>query len=749
MGADSAMRWFLYHLCPEAFSSTAPSNWTPDLIAIDNGGFLDKARHGNQENEANSTGRGVVQEQQELVTNYLAQAGKAVLLAFDDPTCVPQNKAFAQSSRDKRKSNGHNLSLSQKTMMPDEVFLTRDRATALSEGVYTCLRGRESQPYSEQTPIPRDAFHLISWDTMLLCDKGMLEERRLGLPEVDPQTGRVSPDVLFRSKILQPQFVRMITEGLFHVEIPAGKRLHLDGVYPYTEERMWHLACDTLRGFRPGYLAEQSEYARLCIALQSGAVPAQEVTIFPKEVVHLHDRSFAGEAEASLLRYILPKSVEPEYERILVVSADQDVLYMLLMHMIRLIETGSERIEKEVWIDSHMVGRPDENAMPYRYCNVPVLWRAIHRFFADWMPRVTSPIETLVFLTYFSGSDFTDNPFRGGGVGLVKIWNAFAMLATGRPNGEYPSMSRQHVKPVTLDAVRDRHILESPLYRQRYAFATMVEAQPLTCWRCDRHIQVRERLAKQFYIFLYSGSLSKYFAGAKAAKKALDDKISWKPPNFYACDSEDSFRVAVTSLSASLDEMVELHHVHRLPLPKGLCAAKDRPHRLGFPSRNALHALIRRRIWVVHYYANSSVTPSYGTNWFDLGSSKSVSRWGWRIQELGSLLLRTSNDASAESPGAIRTSKHIRLSDDTLLARDLSKSHSSSSSAGSVKRYEVAFDGTCCHPQVDASGKYRRLTLFLPVISNFVSFDEFAAYIRSIATKGKELYREKQKQKQA
>jgi len=190
-----------------------------------------------------------------------------------------------------------------------------------------------------------------------------------------------------------------------------------------------------LLGERPA--GDAADRRRVCIDSVLADFPADtyetsELHQLPKhwakgaqqmEVVHVmsgrHEGSFqsppVGEADLKFVWFI--EHLAPPGAHILIRCADSDMLYILLLHMERIVKRGCV-----VFLDTRGTSF-SKDRYERRFICLNVLAQDLATYSAIYWPGLACPLQVVAFLAVLCGSDYTDNPYY---VGTKKIIDTFA-----------------------------------------------------------------------------------------------------------------------------------------------------------------------------------------------------------------------------------------------------------------------------------------------------------------------------------
>ncbi len=126
------------------------------------------------------------------------------------------------------------------------------------------------------------------------------------------------------------------------------------------------------------------------------------------------DTDQIGESDLKIPFFVTRENRENVY----VISNDFDVVCILLLRMRDWIDPVTKEIQFRIFVDTASRAKDVDCLV-----DVSELWRSILRYFRKHHPTVRYPVETLVLLVLFTGSDFTQGFSR---LGPATVWKNFS-----------------------------------------------------------------------------------------------------------------------------------------------------------------------------------------------------------------------------------------------------------------------------------------------------------------------------------
>lgn len=393
MGGLTAFRNHLFNLFPRAFVRNIPKTRFC-MVVLDVMQFL--ASHVKHKKpgeplcaDSVATSTRSVAESYIYSTEY--SATKAFVMLLDTPKNVPTNKAGTQRKRDNKE---------------DEEEAEEEEGDDKEETKTTTRKRKifDKAFYEELCATAGSSEALEKLGRLLEC------------PELDG-------DTIWRSNNLKFQLYCRITDELLKIVPPGSLELVLDdgiAVHPdlYMQRRKEMI---THYAFQDRHPYDQE----ILVSSLARHHFTERFVVSQKRGIERLPQTKVGEADVKIPRFIVKGNGTKRY---LVVSQDTDIIFILLLHLKRLLpfEDGLE-----VWLDTQT---PKDRRMglshPYRFINVIALYNAIIELFEREYPEVKNPIETVVLLAYSRETDFTagfDSSLR---VSDATIWNTFSALHT-------------------------------------------------------------------------------------------------------------------------------------------------------------------------------------------------------------------------------------------------------------------------------------------------------------------------------
>jgi hypothetical protein len=230
---------------------------------------------------------------------------------------------------------------------------------------------------------------------------------------------------VWRSTNLKLQLYRLVTCHLLHTVVKRGRALIIDDGLAFSPEVYRAMRAEMIHECRFG---ERSAFEQECLVSNLITHSRKGITRFilwEGGQFRRWPSTGTGEADIKVLHYI---NVEGGAHRFLVVNQDTDLIFILLLHMCRLVgPAGDQNPHVELWLDTHSPGNKGENK-PYRYIDIKRLYHALVALFAKEYPEVHHPVEMLSFLAFTKRSDFI-TPFADClHLQDMDVWNLFSEL---------------------------------------------------------------------------------------------------------------------------------------------------------------------------------------------------------------------------------------------------------------------------------------------------------------------------------
>lgn len=450
MGKLTAHRNFLLNLFPEAFHHHMPDGSHFDVLIIDLMQFIAKVKFNRQPHESEDdcvNARDLAFSTRRVVEFYMneersplrPQIDDLIVLLLDTPGQVPRNKARTQRQRD------------QPAQQPQE------EATDESQEI---LNEKEYEAFAE-------LYDLEAMQYLMVSD-----------PFVCPFPGQT----VWRSNNLKLQLYRTLTHELLQIKLREGQLLLLDDGIAVEDATF---VAERRKMIEDYGFSERSGFAKECLVttLMSKWF-VNRLLLYPDGMVKRFPCTGIGEADVKLCRYI--KANDRRRRSHLVVSQDTDVIFILLLHMKRLInaETGLIDEDVQVFIDTQTPQARNANQnTAYRFIDVKALYYALLALFEREYPSVQHPIETYCFLVYSLETDFTSGFHSYLGISERLVWDTFSALHSGRADGSYlqfdDKLKKDEVAPVEKKrkVTPKKQISDFLCVEHRYLLADAIQCQ--------------------------------------------------------------------------------------------------------------------------------------------------------------------------------------------------------------------------------------------------------------------------------
>ncbi len=244
---------------------------------------------------------------------------------------------------------------------------------------------------------------------------------------------------VWRSVNLKLQLYRLVTMHLLHASVREGRVLVVDDGLAFEPEVYAKMRAAMLSHHDYGQRTPFEQECLVAHLMTHSKEVVQRFIVYNDGSVVTREATGSGEADIKVLHYLQRGNGA---RRFLVVNQDTDLIFILLLHMERLLwRDDQEDDDVEVWLDSHSpTAKPDAEPKPYRYLNVKALYHAIRALFAREFPGVRHPVETLCYLAFSRKTDFVapwcqDCPGGRGHQDCLCVrdsdaWNLFAELHT-------------------------------------------------------------------------------------------------------------------------------------------------------------------------------------------------------------------------------------------------------------------------------------------------------------------------------
>ena len=397
MGGHEEWRDFLMLLFGECFMASLPEKSHFDMCIVDLMQFMAGMKHsepGKFFDARDMTGRMVrVVYDYANVDNIASRPiiDKSLVILFDTPQHVPKNKAATQKSRDSP------ADATSPVVMNEEMY------------------------------------------NKLVNDMGLEEDQLVIHYDMAPiPYGVLNPSTIWRSNCLRWQLTSMFaTAMLKQVQLPSPKVLIVDDAVVFNGESVYSdLRHSIVRDFSFGEKRSAFE-KEVLIAFILNHTLSRRYILFPDGKFARDAPSTIGEADLKMTNYIVPGS--DAMKSFLVVSQDTDSIFILLLHMKRLLREGgdAEAVLPEIWLDTQTPSDRNKGVnRAYRFINVKALYYRVIAFFAREFPTISQPIEMLVFLVYALETDFTSRlGHKYLEITRRRVWNLFSELHHIRPTG--------------------------------------------------------------------------------------------------------------------------------------------------------------------------------------------------------------------------------------------------------------------------------------------------------------------------
>ena len=237
---------------------------------------------------------------------------------------------------------------------------------------------------------------------------------------------------VWRSNNTKLQLYRLVITTALHSRVPERKVLVVDDGPAFSTETYLQLRATMLRAHN--YEA-RSAFAQECLVTNLITHSRDCMTrymVWGDGQWRRFPATGTGEADIKVQHYISTKNGA---RRFLVINQDSDLIFILLLHMHRLVEGGGATADEidalELWLDTHSPAAKAGVSKPYRYIDIKRLYFAIKALFAREFPTVRYPIETFCFLVFSLETDFTRKFAPCLSIGPALLWDLFSEMHSG------------------------------------------------------------------------------------------------------------------------------------------------------------------------------------------------------------------------------------------------------------------------------------------------------------------------------
>lgn len=222
-------------------------------------------------------------------------------------------------------------------------------------------------------------------------------------PHVYPLQG----SEVWRSDMTKMQLYTLITCHLLHSYVKPDKVLIIDDGLALSTEEYERLH---RRVVEEGNFTERSAFEQDCLVHNHLTSCLTRYIVYGDGRCREWPSTGTGEADIKVQHYINRSNGA---HRFLVVNQDTDLIFILLLHMHRLVEGDQADEPLDLWLDTESPNNKSGVNKPYRYINIVRLYYCIKELFAREFPSVVYPIETFCFLFFTRRTDFVA-PFSDG-----------------------------------------------------------------------------------------------------------------------------------------------------------------------------------------------------------------------------------------------------------------------------------------------------------------------------------------------
>lgn len=308
----------------------------------------------------------------------------------------------------------------------------------------------------------------------------------------------MSRTAAWRTVSRRNEVLRLYGHALTEAKVREGLTVMLDDALAIDEDRF----CETRSHMLEDYeFYARPAYDQECLAaLLTRHHMTQRLLVYEDGQFKRHKATRIGEADLKVCWYIDMAL----YQRYLIMSQDTDLIFILLLHCKRLLNSeGRLPDELELWIDSQTpadakVGR----SRPYRFIDVKALYNGIVELFATEYPSVQHPIETYIFLCTVVKTDYTKPFHKSLGITPRVVWNTFSELHSANPLGyllyedECYDDDKPGAQPVVMKRERQRYLPKE--LRGVLSRCVSVQYEPQN----DAHQLTLDELAVQRFLYL-------------------------------------------------------------------------------------------------------------------------------------------------------------------------------------------------------------------------------------------------------
>jgi len=237
---------------------------------------------------------------------------------------------------------------------------------------------------------------------------------------------------VWRSNNLKMQLFREVTLQVLHATVRRDRVLVMDDGLAFST--------DVYRGMREEMLTksnflERSPFEQECLVtnlLTHSKMAITRFILWEGGQYRRRPSTGTGEADIKILHYINTKNGA---RRFLVVNQDTDVIFILLLHLHKMVGDGDDGQDVEIWLDTHSPSNTSGVSKPYRYINIKRLYFSIIDLFKREYPSVPHPVEMFCFLVFTKKTDFIPQFAKCLCVGDADGWNLFSELHSGVEGG--------------------------------------------------------------------------------------------------------------------------------------------------------------------------------------------------------------------------------------------------------------------------------------------------------------------------
>jgi hypothetical protein len=680
MGGFTAWRNFLFHLFPSCFSSNTYNTFDVTIIDLmqflvplirkttntNNGQFLDV-------DEFNHNITNLVEYYMNSGNNPNAPSiGRAVVVLLDSITNVPKNKVTTQQSRDN--SCKSTITLSKKTCNDERQVKSQIDDEDEDE---------ENENQEEDDVIQKDCILDEIGYLELLKRLNMNDENNHIIIKYDMKTSvtnaldrfpisHIDETTIRRSLNLKWQLYRMITHELLQLNTRNKEKvLIIDEGIAIDKDHYENVRKTIIQNH---HFEDNSDFEKECL------VANVVLKNLVQRLISYEDGTFVrncnnqdvGEADIKLLQYI---ALGNGASKFLVVSQDTDIIFILLLHMKRLLNPETRLIDDkiEVWIDTQTLADKNNGcSRPYRYINMKKLYMKMYDFFRSEYSQLQHPLELFVFLVNSLKTDFTSAFHSNLMITPRVIWNAFSELhynpkETKTKHLDYVLFSGRTPtgKPIEITRCAKRNYTSS-------LSGVLNKAITLTFNPTTQTFDstIRTELFEKFFYLLCQKKLITDLGSIGYTNYQKSNIITQAIP--YISDPNDIF-IMVNELTTKINEFKNTsssNTSNNIQTPTQLSkqvskpklnssfkpsfssnpvttnshigatkqqqaflkklSNKEIPKNYGIPTITAMKARIYRTHWILEYFQNGSISSKYIKNQANTSNmDPSLSQWGW------------------------------------------------------------------------------------------------------------------------